>query len=202
MGGGLAAALMRVAPFVVLLGVIAIRVRQGRISTSDLSWQRPQSLSMAAAWWLGFVALACGVEALLFFCGILDLGGFKHEGLSAAIRIIGMIALAPICEELLFRGLLLNWLVRKLSSFHVAAIAQAAAFVALHNFAYEGSLQSVIGIVQSLFDAMLFAYGCPFGSRVSNAENSPPRSAARNHKTTWHTNYSAAPSVLPAAHRA
>lgn len=158
MGGGLAAALIRVAPFVVLLGVIAIRVRQGRISTSDLSWQRPQSLSVAAVWWLGFVAFACAVEVFLYSCGILELGGFKHDGMSAAIRILGMIALAPICEELLFRGLLLNWLTRKVSSFHVAAIAQAAAFVALHNFAYEGSLQSVIGIVQSFFDAMLFAY--------------------------------------------
>lgn len=158
MGGGVAAALIRVAPFVVLLGVIAIRVRQGRISASDLSWQRPHSLSVAAVWWLGFVTLACAVEAFLYFYGMLELGNFKHAGMSAAIRIIGMIALAPICEELLFRGLLLNWLTRKLGSFHVAAVAQAVAFVALHTFAYEGSLQSVIGIVQSFFDAMLFAY--------------------------------------------
>lgn len=158
MDGELSSALIRISPFIVLLGVVALRVRQGRIAPADLAWQRPSSLPSAMFWWLGFGLLALAVEAVLFSFGLLELGGFKHQGLSAALRILGMVALAPVAEELLFRGILLNWLSKKLGNFHFAALAQAVAFVALHNFAYEGSLQSMIGVVQSLADALLFAY--------------------------------------------
>ncbi len=56
-------------------------------------------------------------------------------GLSAAVRIAGMLALAPGAEDLLFRGLFLNWLSARLRNVSVAIAAQALVFVALHGVA-------------------------------------------------------------------
>jgi membrane protease YdiL (CAAX protease family) len=69
-----------------------------------------------------------------------------------------MLLLAPVVEELLFRGLLLSWLTRKLQKPHLAVAIQAVAFVALHAFAWQGTFVSNVGIVQSFVDACLFAY--------------------------------------------
>lgn len=150
--------IIRVAPFIILLAVIALRVRQGRISTADLGWRRPRSFFAAAGWWLGFVALAVAVELVLYHYGRLELGGFKHTGFQAALRIVGMILLAPVAEELLFRGMFLSWLTKKLSNPHIAVAVQAAVFVALHNFTYSGTFSGGVAIVQSFVDACLFAY--------------------------------------------
>src|SRR5262245_19342931 len=130
----------------------------GRIQPAVLGWQRPRSYLAAAGWWLLFVAIAAGWELLLYFNGALELGGFKHSGLDAALRIVGMILLAPFAEELLFRGLFLNFLTRRLKNPHLAVVTQAACFVALHAFAYSGTFASNVGIAQSFVDACLFAY--------------------------------------------
>ena len=151
-------AVIRVAPFVVILAVIGFRIRRGSIQPAEIGWQRPLSFMTAAGWWLLFVVIAAAWELLLYFNGALELGGFKHSGLDAALRIVGMILLAPFAEELLFRGLLLNFLTRKLKNPHLAIVTQAAFFVALHAFAYAGTFAANVGIAQSFVDACLFAY--------------------------------------------
>jgi len=150
--------ILRVAPFLIVLVVIAIRVRQGAIQRSDLGWQRPRSYPAAFAWWALFLAVAAGFELLLYAYDELELGGFKHTGFEAAMRIAGMLVFAPVVEELLFRGLFLNFLTRKLNNVHFAVVLQALVFVALHAFAYQGTFVSNVGIVQSFIDACLFAY--------------------------------------------
>jgi membrane protease YdiL (CAAX protease family) len=152
------ATLLRVAPFIILLAVVALRVRQGRIQPAEIGWQRPRSFPVALGWWLLFLAIAFGWELLLWSYNELELGGFKHTGMQAAVRIVGMVLLAPVAEELIFRGLFLNFLSRKFDNFHVAVAVQAAVFVALHNFAYQGTFASNVGVAQSLLDACLFAY--------------------------------------------
>lgn len=156
--GEIGQSLIRVSPFLVLLLVIFIRVRQGRIAAVDIGIAKPNSWASTSAWLLGFLGFALLVEFLLWQAEILELGGFKHQGLSAAIRIIGMVLLAPVAEELLFRGIFLNLLEKWIGKFTVAAAIQAAIFVALHNFTYTGSVASNIGVAQSFVDAMLFAY--------------------------------------------
>jgi len=149
---------MRVAPFVLLIAVVVVRVRLGKIQPADIGWQRPRSFLAAAGWWLLFMAIAFGWELLLWNNGRLELGTFKHTGLEAGIFIVGMILLAPVAEELIFRGLFLNFLTRKLNNVHLAVVIQAVVFVALHNFAWKGDFVSNVGVAQSLVDACLFAY--------------------------------------------
>jgi membrane protease YdiL (CAAX protease family) len=74
------------------------------------------------------------------------------------ILIPGAIILAPIAEELLFRGFILNLLIKKKINNHLAILMQSCFFVLLHNFTYQNTLSSNIGIAQSLIDAMLFGY--------------------------------------------
>lgn len=151
-------ALIRIAPFIILIAVFALRIRQGKLSAEGLSLRWPERPWLAVILWAAFLAFMLLVETMLFSEGMLDLGGFKHDGISAALRIVGMIVLAPIAEELLFRGLLLNWLNKKLDNRHLAAVLQAALFVAVHNFAWQGDLAGAIGIGQSFIDATLYAY--------------------------------------------
>jgi membrane protease YdiL (CAAX protease family) len=150
--------ILRVAPFIILIAVVALRVRQGRIQPADIGWQRPRSLSAAFGWWLLFLGLAFGWELLLWSYNELELGGFKHAGFQAAVRIVGMILLAPVAEELIFRGLFFNFLTRKLNNVHLAVVLQAVVFVALHNFAYQATFSGNVGVAQSFIDACLFAY--------------------------------------------
>ena len=152
------AALIRVVPFLIVFVVFSIRVRQGRISKADLGWQRPNSWPAATGWWILFAALAVSVELVLHHYGKLELGGFKHSGFPAALRIVGMILLAPVAEELLFRGLFLSWLTRLLKKPHVAVAIQAVAFVLVHNFTYAGTFSGTVAIFQTFVDACLFAY--------------------------------------------
>lgn len=149
---------LRVAPFLVILAVIAARVRFGGIQASELGWQRPRSWTAALGWWAFFLLFALAVELLLYSYGELELGGFKHSGLDAGLRIVGMLLLAPVAEELLFRGLFLNFLLKRLGNPHTAVVVQAAVFVAMHAFAYSGTFAGNVGIVQSFIDACLFAY--------------------------------------------
>ena len=149
---------LRVAPFLVILAVIAARVRFGGIQPAELGWQRPRSWLTAFGWWAFFLVFALAVELLLYSYHELEFGGFKHRGFDAGLRIVGMILLAPVAEELLFRGLFLNWLTKHLKNPHAAVAAQAAVFVALHAFAYSGTFAGNVGIVQSFIDACLFAY--------------------------------------------
>lgn len=151
-------ALFRVAPFILLIAVVVVRVRLGKIQLADIGWQRPRSYLAALGWWLPFLAIALGWELLLWSHDDLSLGTFKHTGFAAAIYIVGMILLAPVGEELIFRGLFLNFLTRKLSNAHLAVVAQALVFVAVHNFAWKGDFESNVGVAQTFVDACLFAY--------------------------------------------
>lgn len=154
----MANALLRVAPFLVLMAVIGFRVRQGRFPASSLDLRAPPRWSTALAWWGAFLAYMLVVEVLLYRAGLLELGGFHHQGLPAAVRILGMVLLAPVAEELFFRGVLLNLLHQKLGRWQLAVIIQAALFTLLHNFTWRGDAMGGFYAVQSFVDAMLFAW--------------------------------------------
>jgi membrane protease YdiL (CAAX protease family) len=106
---------------------------------------------------LGFFIFSLATEYLLFGCGLVSTNPWNHELLISIIRILGAVILAPIAEELVFRGLLLSKLNKKLN-IHLAVLIQAIGFVLSHSFAYENTLESNVGICQVFVDACFYGY--------------------------------------------
>jgi membrane protease YdiL (CAAX protease family) len=151
-------ALIRVLPFVVILMTLLLAFKKGKITTIDLGLNKPSSTKRFFYWVIGFLVFALLVELVLYMMWLLEITPWRHPLFPSIIRIVGAVILAPIAEEFIFRGLLLNMLIKRKLNLHVAIFIQAVVFVLLHNFAYQNSLSSNIGIVQSLVDALLFGY--------------------------------------------
>ncbi len=154
----LRSALVRTLPFLIVIVVLAILIRRGKIKSQDLDLGKPDPIRSYFIWTVGFLFYALIIEFLLDARGILQVSKWEHSLTPSIILIFGAVVLAPIAEELLFRGLILNVLIKRIGNKHVAILAQALLFVLLHNFTYENTLSSNIGIVQSSIDAVLFAY--------------------------------------------
>jgi hypothetical protein len=97
-------------------------------------------------------------ELTLYKTGLLEVNHWNHSLSTSIIRIIGIVVLAPVSEELLFRGLLIYKLLQWKISKHAAVLIQALIFVLLHSFTYKNTLSSNIGIVQVFLDACLYSY--------------------------------------------
>ena len=151
-------ALFRTLPFFIVICVVGILVKRKKIKSDDIDIRKPFSVKRYLAWTIGFLLFVVLSECILSSFNILEISKWHHPFLPSVILIAGAVILAPIAEELLFRGLVLNVLLKKKLSIHLAIIIQAVFFVLLHNFTYENTLSSNIGIVQSLVDAMLFGY--------------------------------------------
>jgi membrane protease YdiL (CAAX protease family) len=154
----LIASLVRVLPFVILLLVIRIRVKQGKFTKEDLGLRLPASNSKFLIWSLVFLCFIMLTEIFLYRYELLESNPWRHNAINTAIRILGMVVLAPVAEELLFRGIFLNKLMQWKLQKPAAVAVQAIVFVAVHSFAYENTVSSNVGIVQSLVDATLYAY--------------------------------------------
>ena len=157
MSGAATDTLLRVAPFIVFLAVFAVRAAQRRSLPNELDLRAPPVMAMLG-WLFAFVLIAVSVEAVLYNLSLLEVSPWRVNPPHLIIRIIGIVVLAPIVEEILFRGLLLNWLEARLRNTHVAILILAGAFVAVHAFAYDNTLGARIGIAQTFVDACLFAY--------------------------------------------
>ena len=150
--------MVRTLPFLIVIVVLAIMIRRGKIKSQDLDLGKPDPIRSYFIWTVGFLVYALIIEFLLDAWGILEVSKWEHSLTPSIILVFGAVVLAPIAEELLFRGLILNVLIKRIGNKHVAILVQALLFVLLHNFTYENTLSSNIGIVQSSIDAVLFAY--------------------------------------------
>jgi len=151
-------ALLRTLPFLVVIVVLALLIRRRKIKPQEIDLKKPDKLGSYLLWAIGFLAYALLIEFVLDAGGILEVSTWAHSLTPSVILIFGIVVLAPIAEELLFRGLVLNVLIKRIGNQHIAILVQAVFFVLLHNFTYENTLSSNIGIVQSLIDAVLFGY--------------------------------------------
>jgi len=158
MNAEIRSALIRVLPFAVILFILLLQIKKGRITKQDLFLNKPYSVKGFFYWLIGFLLVVVTIEYCLYKAGILEINKWNHPFFSSVIRITGAVFLAPIVEELIFRGLLLNMLVKRKINLHLAIFIQAVIFGLLHNFTYQNSLTANIGIAQSLMDAMLFGY--------------------------------------------
>lgn len=151
-------AIIRTLPFLVVVLVLAILTKRKKIEPQDLDIRKPFSFKSYFIWVSCFLIYSLLTEFSLFSFNILEVSKWDHTISSSIILIFGIIILAPIAEELLFRGLILNVLTKKKINIHLAILIQACFFVLLHNFTYENTLSSHIGIAQSLIDGILYGY--------------------------------------------
>lgn len=154
----LRSALLRNLPFLVVIVVLAVLIRRRKIKPQDIDLKKPDKLGSYLLWTVGFLIYAMLIEFLLNAADMLEVSKWTHSLTPSVILIFGIVVLAPIAEELLFRGLILNVLIKRIGNKHIAILVQAVFFVLLHNFTYENTLSSNIGIVQSSIDAVLFGY--------------------------------------------
>ncbi|MDQ0595203.1 membrane protease YdiL (CAAX protease family) [Chryseobacterium ginsenosidimutans] len=150
--------LIRVLPFLIILIVLLIATKKKKIEVEELYLRKPNSIVNFLFWAMGFFLFVLCIEFALSHFGILDVNKWNHPFLPSVIRIFGAVILAPIAEELVFRGLILSKLINRKLNIHLAVFIQACVFVLLHNFTYENTLSSNIGIAQSFVDASLFGY--------------------------------------------
>lgn len=151
-------ALFRVLPFFIVLLVLLIQMKRKKINTEEIDLKKPLLMSRFFLWTIGFLVYILATEFLFYKLGILEVSHWDHPLGSSVLRISGAVILAPIVEEIIFRGLILNVLAKRNVNRHLSIVLQALFFVLLHNFAYENTLSSNIGIVQSFIDACLFSY--------------------------------------------
>ena len=150
--------MLRILPFVVIIFVISIKVRKGDFSKEELGIQKPDSYIKVFSWWVFFLFFCVLTELLLYKYNLLQVKSYAFDLNTSLLKICGMLLLAPIAEELLYRGIFLSKLIQFKVNKHAAIFIIAVLFVLLHSFAYEQTLASKIGIVQVFIDAMLFGY--------------------------------------------
>ena len=97
-------ALLRVLPFFVVLIALRIAVKRKRLNANDLGIQPPLSYRQLFIWWGLFLLFIVATELTLYKTGLLEVTPWRHNLPSSIIRILGIVILAPVSEELLFLG--------------------------------------------------------------------------------------------------
>lgn len=150
-------ALSRVLPFVAVLLIIIVQAKRGKLDTNKIDLQMPSSIMLMFGIWVGYLFYILGIEFITFKAGYLDASQWHYGLPSSIIRLIGSIILAPIVEEILFRGLILNALVNRNIKYTKAIMIQAIVFVLMHNIEYQNNFQTYYTIAYGLMDSILFA---------------------------------------------
>jgi membrane protease YdiL (CAAX protease family) len=150
--------LIRILPFLIIIAVLTLRIKLAKLSKEELGLNSPINKFNSLIWCLSFFVFCVITEVTLFKLGLLEVRNYKFELLNSSLKILGMVIIAPIAEELLYRGLFLSKLLSFKINKHLAVFIIAILFVIVHSFAFEDTLTSKIGIVQVYLDASLFAY--------------------------------------------
>jgi membrane protease YdiL (CAAX protease family) len=144
--------LFRVALPLLTIAVIVFAARAQDISFRDHLGLRFPSWGNALLWLLLFLGLVVVEEVLRKTWGLPDpvLWGSKYSGVVKAMRVFAMIALAPVAEELVFRGML-YYTLSKTALTEVGAVGTTSvAFAALH---YQVGVRGMLFV---LVDGLFF----------------------------------------------
>ena len=147
MGPELKETLTRVGPFAVGLVVLALVARVRPQARTRLAWNSVTP-GVMARWLLLWVVWVAAGELLSWAIGRPDAPHFTDHGPALGIRVLGIVVLAPLLEELVFRGLLFGVLLPRLGS-APTVIVTALVFAALHG-QYSG-----LDLLQVLVDGLL-----------------------------------------------
>ena len=151
-------AIVRILPFVIVLVVITVLIRNKKTSLQAFYLHKPVSFFTYFIWVAGFLIYSVATYLILDKTGNLEIDKWHHAPLPSVILITGAVILGPIVEELLFRARILDLMIKWFKNLHLANFVQACIFVLLHHFTYLNTKSSYIDIVQSLGDAILYGY--------------------------------------------
>jgi membrane protease YdiL (CAAX protease family) len=150
--------LLRVLPFLVIIIVLIIRIKKGKLSKDNLAIRKPETNLKAFIWCVSFFIFCILTELILFQFKLLEFKTYVFDIKTSLLKIVGMVLIAPVAEELLYRGLFLTKLIQFKINKHLAIFIIAILFVLVHSFVFENTLFSKIGITQIFIDATLFGY--------------------------------------------
>lgn len=156
--GELTKILLCILPFLVIILVLIIRVRKGKLSKDDLGIRKPETNVKAVIWCVSFFIFCILTELILFQFRLLEFKNYEFNIKISFLKIGGMVFIAPIAEELLYRGFFLTKLIQFNVNKHLAIFIIAILFVLVHSFVFDNTLSSKIGIIQIFIDATLFGY--------------------------------------------
>jgi membrane protease YdiL (CAAX protease family) len=128
-----------------LTGSILILKRYGKGSLLAGSFELP-SLRQAALWWTVYVSWMLATNAIIGWRGPWDLGPWRDAPIAASLlRVLAVVVVGPILEELVFRGLAFTALARSRAGAVGAVIITAVCWSLLH-WSYDAQVISVIAV--------------------------------------------------------
>jgi uncharacterized protein len=141
------------------LAIVVVAKQARGMSWRDLGLSWP-SLRAGLLWLVFFVALAAAEELVGKAWGVAAPGtwGAKYSAPAVAIRVLAMVVLAPVSEEMLFRGLLYKVL-SETPVGPVGAILITAAGFALIHFQYYGPEMLFVALDALFYGVARYATG-------------------------------------------
>lgn len=112
-------AIIRTLPFLIAICVVAVLTQRQKIKSKDLNINKPISSRSYLIWTTGFLIYTLLTEFFLYSLNILKVSHWNHPLSPSVILIFGATILAPIAEELIFRGFILNLLIKKKLNIHL-----------------------------------------------------------------------------------
>jgi len=110
----------RVLPFLIVVIVIAVLIKKKKINLLEIDLQKTVSNGRFSTCVMAFAAYTLLTEFVLYKMELLQVDAWKKSLLPSIIKIVGIVILAPVAEELLFRGLVLSKLIKAGVNKHVA----------------------------------------------------------------------------------
>ncbi len=116
-------------------------------------------LMVGAIGGVGLVTLIASAAALMQWAGI-EIGHvptpavLPHDWVELPLAILVIVIVGPLAEELLFRGLLLDWLRQKMNAW-MAAVILSAVFALLHNNGFANGAIGWLAFADRFFLGML-----------------------------------------------
>ncbi len=147
MGSQLQESLTRVGPFAVGLLVLTVVARVRPAARERLAW-KPVAPRVMVQWLLLWALWLAAGELVSWSLGHPEAPHFTDHGPALAIRVLGIVVLAPLLEELVFRGLLFQVLLPRVGP--VPTVVGTALVFALAHGQYRG-----LDLAQVLVDGLL-----------------------------------------------
>jgi membrane protease YdiL (CAAX protease family) len=156
MNPALKSTLFQVGPFALALVFLSVAIAKGRINRNEIGLQPPQR-GHPWRWVLGFLGYSLAVEAVVYWAngGRLMVTPWAYAWPLVLLRVVGILLLAPVVEELLLRGVLLAVLQRRHVPVLVAIVLQSLVFTLLHFGALSASWAGVLGVAQIFVDGLI-----------------------------------------------